>query len=51
MCICDKQYHSFDRAINIKDLNIRYRMKLRKKLYPPFLWMGFKYLKATEPLL
>ena len=32
MCICDKQYHSFDRAINIKDLNIRCRIKLRKKL-------------------
>ena len=23
---------------------------LKKKLYGPFLWMGFKCLKATEPL-
>ena len=21
-----------------------------RKLYGPFLWMGFNYLKATEPL-
>ena len=23
---------------------------LKKKLYDPFLWMGFNCLKATEPL-
>ena len=27
-----------------------YLMRLKNKLYGPFLWVGFNCLKATEPL-
>ena len=38
--------HQLQKAIQ----NLNCTKNLKKKLYDPFLWMGFNCLKATEPL-